>query len=662
MAANVTHDAMANAIRALSMDAVEKAKSGHPGMPMGMADAATVLYRDVLKFDAADPAWPDRDRFVLSAGHGSMLLYSLLYLTGTSLTIEDIEHFRQVGSKTPGHPEYGHTIGVETTTGPLGQGIANAVGMALAESMLAAEFGDDLVDHHTFVIAGDGCLMEGISQEAIAIAGHLKLNKLIVLYDNNHVSIDGSTSLADSVDQVARFKAAGWRAGHIDGHDPRQVLRAIRAAKRADRPTMIACKTTIGFGLPTKAGTNKAHGEAPGAAEVAGAREKLHWPYEPFVVPDDILEAWRAVGKRGKSKRNAWRRLLESKPLEVRAEFERRIAGDLPANLDEVIDLYKQKLAADAPETATRKAGEAALKVIAPAVPELITGSADLTGSNNTKVEATREITPTDKSGRYVHWGIREHGMAAACNGMAAHGGFIPSGASFLTFTDYCRPSLRLAALMKIRVCHVFTHDSIGLGEDGPTHQPVEHLAALRAMPNMFTYRPADSVETVECWQAALERKKSPAILALTRQNLPALRRTHVRENLCARGAYEISPANGKAAVSIFASGSEVSLAVAAQKILAEKGVAARVVSVPCMDLFFEQDEAYQKSVIGDAPVKVAVEAAVREGWDAIIGDGPFVGMKGYGESGPYKAVYEFFGITPQAVADAAVARLQAHA
>jgi transketolase len=658
MAADVTHDAMANAIRALSMDAVEKAKSGHPGMPMGMADVATVLFRDILKFDAADPSWPDRDRFVLSAGHGSMLLYSLLYLTGTGgLTLEDLKQFRQVGSKTPGHPEYGHTAGVETTTGPLGQGLATAVGMALAESMLAAEFGD-LVDHHTYVIASDGDLEEGISHEAISIAGHLRLNKLIVLWDNNSISIDGKTELAESTDQVARFKAAGWRAAHVDGHDPQQVLRAVRAARRADRPTMIACKTTIGFGAPTKAGTNKAHGEALGAAEIAGARQNLHWPYEPFVVPDEILEAWRAVGKRGKSKRNAWRRLLQGKPADVRAEFERRIAGSLPRNLDEVIDAYKQKLAADAPEVATRKAGEAALKVIAPAVPELITGSADLTGSNNTKVEATREITPTDKSGRYIHWGIREHGMAAACNGMAVHGGFIPSGASFLTFTDYCRPSLRLAALMKVRVCHVFTHDSIGLGEDGPTHQPVEHLAALRAMPNMFTYRPADSVETVECWQAALERPKSPAILALTRQNLPALRRTHVRENLSARGAYEISPANGKAAVSIFASGSEVSLAVAAQKILAEQGVAARVVSVPCMDLFFEQDEAYRKSVIGDAPVKVAVEAAVRQGWDAIIGDGPFVGMKGFGESGPYKAVYEFFGITPQAVAEAAMARL----
>jgi transketolase len=658
MAANVTHDEMANAIRALSMDAVEKAKSGHPGLPMGAADMATVLFRDILKFDAADPHWPDRDRFVLSAGHGSMLLYSLLYLTGTGdMAIDDLKQFRQVGSKTPGHPEFRHTVGVETTTGPLGQGIATAVGMALAETMLAAEFGD-LVDHHTYVLASDGDFMEGISQEAIAIAGHLRLNKLIVLYDDNSISIDGSTSLSDSVDQVARFKSAGWRAAHIDGHDPKQVLRALRAAKRADRPTMIACKTIIGFGLPTKAGTNKAHGEAPGAAEVAGARVKLNWPYEPFVVPEDILSTWRAVGRRGKGKRNKWRRLLKTKPPELRAEFERRIAGDLPKNLDAVIDAYKQKLAADAPEIATRKAGEAALKIIAPAVPELITGSADLTGSNNTKVEATREITPTDKSGRYIHWGIREHGMAAACNGLSLHGGFIPSGASFLCFTDYCRPSLRLAALMGIRVCHVFTHDSIGLGEDGPTHQPVEHLAALRAIPNLLMFRPADSVETVECWQAALKAETSPSILALTRQNLPALRRAHVAENLSALGAYEISPSAGKAAVSIFSSGSEVSLAVAAQKLLAEKGVAARVVSVPCMDLFFAQSESYQRSVIGDAPIKVAVEAAVRQGWDAIIGDGPFIGMKGYGASGPYKAVYEYFHITPQAVAEAALARV----
>ena len=654
-------NSMANVLRALSMDAVEKANSGHPGLPMGAADVATVLFRDVLKFDAADPQWPDRDRFVLSAGHGSMLLYSLLYLTGVGgadgLTIDDLKSFRQLGSKTPGHPEYGHTIGVEATTGPLGQGLGMAVGMALAERMLAAEFGD-IVDHRTYVLASDGDLMEGISQEAIAIAGHLKLSRLIVLYDDNSISIDGKTSLSDSVDQLGRFRSAGWRAVLIDGHDQAAVLRALRAAKRADKPSLIACKTTIGFGLPTRAGTSKAHGEAPGAAEIAGARVALHWPYEPFVVPDEILAAWRAVGAKGRAPRERWRRLFEARPAGQRAEFERRWRGDLPQALFDAIDAYKRKLAAEAPEIATRKAGEALLKVIAPVVPELITGSADLTPSNNTKVEATRDITPDDKSGRYIHWGIREHGMAAACNGLSLHGGFIASGASFLAFTDYCRPSLRLAALMGVRVTHVFTHDSIGLGEDGPTHQPVEHLAALRAVPNLLLFRPADSVETVECWQAALEARTSPSILALTRQNLPALRRAHVPENLCALGAYEISPASGEAAVSIFASGSEVSLAVAAQKILAERNVAARVVSVPCLELFLDQDEAYRVQVIGAAKVRVGVEAAVRQGWDALIGDGPFIGMTGFGASAPYKALYQHFGITPQAVVDAALARL----
>jgi len=663
MTAQVSHDAMANAIRFLSVDAVEKAKSGHPGLPMGAADVATVLFRDVLKFDAADPKWPDRDRFVLSAGHGSMLLYSLLYLTGVGgrdgLSIGDLEAFRQVGSKTPGHPEYGHTLGVETTTGPLGQGLATAVGMALAERMLAAEFGD-VVDHHTYVLASDGDLMEGVSQEAIAIAGHLKLAKLIVLYDDNGISIDGKTSLSDSVDQLMRFRSAGWRSLRVDGHDPQAILKAIKAAKRADKPTLIACRTTIGFGLPTKAGTNKAHGEAPGAVEIAGARAALKWPYDPFVVPDDVLAAWRDAGARGKVKRARWRRALAALPPERRAEFERRIRGDLPAAFDSAVDAYKRQLAADAPEMATRKSGEAALKMIAPAVPELVTGSADLTGSNNTKVPATVEISAGDMSGRYVHWGIREHGMAAACNGMALHGGFIPSGASFMAFTDYARPSLRLAALMGAHVVHVFSHDSIGLGEDGPTHQPVEHFAALRAIPNLLLWRPADAVETVECWQAALAASHSPSILALTRQNLPALRKVHVAENLSALGAYEISAVPEKATVSIFASGSEVSIAVAAQKLLAEKNVAARVVSVPCFDRFFEQSESYRKEVIGDARVKVGVEAAVRQGWDALIGDGPFVGMTSFGASGPYKQLYEYFGITAAKVAEAALARLGA--
>ena len=546
--AEVSHDAMANVIRFLSADAVEKAKSGHPGLPMGAADFATVLFRDVLKFDAADPHWPDRDRFVLSAGHGSMLLYSLLYLTGVGgaagLTIADLQAFRQLGSKTPGHPEYGHTIGVETTTGPLGQGLATAVGMALAERMLAAEFGG-VVDHHTYVLCSDGDLMEGVSQEAIAIAGHLKLAKLIVLYDDNGISIDGKTSLSDSVDQLMRFRSAGWRSLRIDGHDPKAILKALRAAKRADKPTLIACRTTIGFGLPTRAGTNKAHGEAPGAAEIAGARAALNWPYPPFVVPDEILSAWRAVGKRGKGKRARWRKAVAALAPELRAEFERRLRGDLPAGFAAAVDAYKRQLAADAPDMATRKSGEAALKVLAGGLPELVTGSADLTGSTNTLVPATREITPDDMSGRYIHWGIREHGMAAACNGMALHGGFIPSGASFMCFTDYARPAIRLSALMDIRVAHVFTHESIGLGEDGPTHQPVEQIAALRAMPHLLLLRPADAVETVECWQVALMARHSPSILGLTRPNgLPALReRPCRREQLCARARRDFAGA-----------------------------------------------------------------------------------------------------------------------
>jgi transketolase len=662
MATTPAHDSMANAIRFLALDAVEKAKSGHPGLPMGAADVATVLWRDVLKFDASDPHWPDRDRFVLSAGHGCMLLYALLYLTGVGgakgVGVEDIKQFRQVGSRTPGHPEYWCAPGVETTTGPLGQGIATAVGMAIAERMLAARF-PGIVDHHTYVLASDGDLMEGVSQEAIGIAGHLKLSRLIVFWDNNGISIDGHIPiLADNIDQVARFQSAGWNSTHIDGHDPKAILDAIHAAQTSDKPTMIACKTTIGFGLPTHAGTSKAHSDAQGPTEIAGARKNLNWPYEPFVIPDDILDAWRKAGSRGSGQREAWNRAVEALDAKQRAEFERRVRGDLPQDLDQVLDAYKRKLAGEKPEVATRKAGQATLDVIGAAVPELVTGSADLTPSNNTKFTEEKEITADDFSGRYIHWGIREHGMIAACNGISIHGGFIPSGASFFCFTDYCRPSLRLSALMRIRVVNVFTHDSIGLGEDGPTHQPIEHLASLRAMPNFYIWRPADSVETVECWQAALERQHSPSILALTRQSLPALRTTHVAENLCARGAYEIGGAEGPAAVSIFASGSEVSLAVAAQALLKGRGIAARVVSVPCMDAFFDQPEDYRRTVIGDAKVKVAVEAAVRFGWDAIIGDGPFIGMKSFGESGPYKAVFKHFGITPEAVAEAAANRL----
>ncbi|HEY1781513.1 MAG TPA: transketolase [Roseiarcus sp.] len=663
MTTSVSHDSMANAIRFLALDAVEKAKSGHAGLPMGAADVATVLWRDVLKFDASDPHWPDRDRFVLSAGHGCMMLYGLLYLTGVGgakgLGIEDLKQFRQVGSRTPGHPEYWCAPGVETTTGPLGQGIATSVGLAVAERMLAARF-PGIVDHHTYVIASDGDLMEGVSQESIGIAGHLKLSKLIVFWDDNGITIDGKRTLADNVDQVARFQSAGWNAVHIDGHDAKAILDAVHAAQNSDKPTLIACKTTIGFGLPTHAGTQKAHSDAQGPSEIAGARKTLNWPYEPFVIPDDILAAWRKVGSQGAAKREAWNSAVEALDPKLRAEFERRVRGDLPEDLDQVIDAYKKKLADEKPEAATRKAGQAALDVIGAALPELVTGSADLTPSNNTKFKDEVEIQADSFSGRYIHWGIREHGMIAACNGIALHGGFIPSGASFFCFTDYCRPSLRLSALMGIRVVNVFTHDSIGLGEDGPTHQPVEHLASLRAMPNFYIWRPADSIETVECWQAALEREHSPSILALTRQSMPAVRLTHVEENLCARGGYEVSPASGEAQVSIFASGSEVSLAVAAQAQLKEKGVAARVVSMPCFPAFFEQPEDYRRSVIGSAKVKIGVEAAVRFGWDAIIGDGPFIGMKSFGESGPYKAVYQHFGITVEAVVEAALKRLGA--
>jgi transketolase len=655
----VTHDEMANAIRALAMDAVEKAKSGHPGLPMGAADIATVLFTKVLKYDAAAASWPDRDRFVLSAGHGSMLLYALLYLTGEpSMTIEQLQRFRQLGSRTPGHPEYRHAPGVEATTGPLGQGLGMAVGMALAERRLNAEFGS-IVDHRTYVLASDGDLMEGISQEAIAIAGHLRLNRLIAFYDDNHVTIDGPTSLADSVDQVKRFQACNWNAVRIDGQDQKAILRAIRKAQKSDLPSLIACRTTIGFGAPTRAGTAKAHSEAFGPEEVAGTRRNLNWPYEPFVIPEPILAAWRTAGKRGAARRKAWYADLNHLPAAQRDEFERRVRGDLPASFGEAVIAYKRKLAEDRSPVATRKASQATLEVLAKTIPELLTGSADLTPSNNTKVAGMADIGPSSYSGRYVHWGVREHGMAAAVNGIALHGGFIPSGASFLTFSDYCRPALRLSALMGIRAIEVFTHDSIGLGEDGPTHQPVEHLAALRAIPNLLVFRPADRTETLECWQLALQAKTSPSILALTRQNLPFVRHEFSLENLSAAGAYELAPADGgPAKVSIFASGSEVSIALEARSILAARQIFARVVSVPCMTLFSQQDRDQRQKIIGDAPLRVGVEAAVRQGWDAIIGeDGIFIGMTGFGASAPYKDVYNYFNITPEAVAEAATRR-----
>lgn len=653
---------MANAIRALAMDAVEKANSGHPGLPMGAADIATVLFTQFLKFDARDPKWADRDRFVLSAGHGSMLLYALLYLTGNeAMTIDQIKNFRQLGSLTPGHPENFITPGIEMTTGPLGQGISTAVGMALAERHLAAEFGGDIVDHYTYVLASDGDLMEGISQEAIALAGHLKLNKMIVLFDDNGISIDGAISLSDSVDQVKRFEAAGWAAERIDGHNHDAIVDAIARAQKSDRPTLIACKTTIAFGAPTKAGTSKSHGSPLGAEEIAGARKQLNWDAPPFEIPADILEAWRAAGSRGAAVHAEWAKKLASKDAGQRAEFERRMKGDLPAKaLKDAVAKMKAALAEAPKDIATRTASERALEVLIPAVPEMVGGSADLTGSNNTRIKDMVAISANNYGGRYVNYGIREHGMAAAMNGMALHGGIIPYSGTFLVFSDYLRPSLRLAALMGERVIHVLTHDSIGLGEDGPTHQPVEHVAALRAIPNLNVFRPCDTVETLECWQLALEAKDRPSVLALTRQNLPQLRRSNDADNKCAAGAYEISKADGEAKVSIFASGSEVSLAVEAQKLLAARGIATRVVSVPCMDLFLEAPEAVRAALIGNAPVKVGVEAAIRQGWDAIIGsDGIFVGMSGFGASAPYKTLYSHFGITAEAVATAAEARLK---
>lgn len=654
------HDKLANAIRALAMDGVEQAKSGHPGLPMGAADIATVLFTRVMKYDAADPRWPDRDRFVLSAGHGSMLLYALLYLTGTpGMELDDLKKFRQLESKTPGHPENFMTTGVETTTGPLGQGLATAVGMAMAERMLAAEFGRTVVDHHTYVLASDGDLMEGISQEAIALAGHQKLGKLIVLWDDNGISIDGPLSISDSVDQVARFKACGWRAERVDGHDPDAIEAAIRRAQKSSKPTMIACKTVIGFGAPKKAGTSKAHGEPLGAEELAAAKQKLGITGGAFEIAADLLKAWRGFGAAGTNAHANWKSRFGLLSERKRAEFERRLAHKVPAKLDKAILAHKKALIANPVTVATRKASELALDAIVPVMPELVSGSADLTPSNNTKAKGLEDFTPKTPKGRYIRYGIREHGMAAAMNGITLHGGFRPAGGTFLVFADYARPSMRLAALMGLPVSYVMTHDSIGLGEDGPTHQPVEHLASLRAMPNMRVFRPADAIETAEAWQLALERTDGPTVLALSRQNLPQLRSDGTAKNRSAAGAYELLPAEGgKAQVTLFASGSELEIAVAARRLLAEKGVRARVVSVPSLELLLEQDEATRAAIIGTSPVKIAVEAGVRFGWDAVIGDdGGFVGMASFGASGPYKDVYKHFGITPDAVVAAAMKR-----
>jgi transketolase len=650
---------LANAIRALSLDAVERAKSGHPGLPLGMADAATVLFTHFLKFDPTNPRWPDRDRFVLSGGHGSMLLYSLLYLTGYAApTLDDIKNFRQVGSPCAGHPEYGHAPGIETTTGPLGQGLANAVGMALAERSVNARFGDELVDHKTYVIASDGDLMEGISHEAISLAGHLRLSKLIVLWDDNQITIDGALSLSDSSNVRQRFEAAGWVTDQCDGHDARDVHRALDAAQAAQRPVLIACKTVIGFGMPTRAGTQKAHSDAPGAEEVAGAKKALDLPAADFTLHDGVLEEWRAVGKRCKPAFAAWsgRKAASGHA----AEFDAAIAGELPKSLAGAIAELKQTLSAERPNAGTRRTSERVLDVVNALLPGTVGGSADLTPSNNTKTKNIADIKPGDFKGRYIHYGIREHAMAAAMNGMALHGGIIPYGGTFLVFSDYMRPSIRLAALMGVRVIFVMTHDSIGVGEDGPTHQPVEHLAALRAIPNLTVIRPADAVETAEAWEIALNQSKGPTLLALSRQDVPTLRTEHSSANRVLQGAYEIAVSEN-AKITFLATGSEVGLALQAREMLKADGIAARVVSMPCWSLFEQQSETYREAVLGKGTVKIAVEAAVREGWDRYIGPhGRFVGMHGFGASGPYKNVYKHFALTPEAAADAARAALQA--
>ncbi|WP_421693995.1 transketolase [Aestuariivirga sp.] len=645
---------MANAIRALSMDAVQKANSGHPGLPMGTADIATVLFTQFLKFDASDPHWPDRDRFILSAGHGSMLLYSLLYLTGYSdMTIDDIRNFRQLGARTAGHPEYGHATGIETTTGPLGQGIANAVGFAIAERHLNAAFGDGIVNHKTYALVGDGCLMEGISQEAITLAGHLKLKNLIVLWDDNGISIDGKLSMTDSTNQIARFAASGWAVSAVDGYNAGEISAALAAAQDADRPVFIACKTVIGYGAPTKSGTSGAHGSPLGPEEIAGARKALGWDYEPFVVPNELIDAWRKAGSRGAADRAAWTARLAASPK--KEEFTRRNAGTLPANFDAVIAGYKQELAKNPPALATRNSSQNALDVINAAVPETVGGSADLTGSNNTKSKELKPLNAADYGGRYIYYGIREHAMAAAMNGLALHGGVIPYGGTFLVFTDYCRPAIRLSALMQQRVIYVMTHDSIGLGEDGPTHQPVEHMAALRVIPNLAVYRPCDAVETAECWQLALQDATRPSVLALTRQKLKPARIAYVEENLCAKGAYVVAPAEGASHIVIFASGSEVEIAIAAKAKLDAAGKPTRVVSVPSMENFAQQDAAYQAELMGHEKIRIAIEAGVRTGWDRFIGtEGTFIGMTGFGASGPAEQLYEHFGITADAVVKAA--------
>ncbi len=655
-----THKEMANAIRFLSVDAVQAAKSGHPGMPMGMADVATVLFTQFLKFDPKAPKWQDRDRFVLSAGHGSMLIYSLLHLTGYKVSNKDLRNFRQLGAKTAGHPEYGHVDGIETTTGPLGQGITTAVGFALAEKMLARRHGARAVDHYTYAIAGDGCLMEGISQEAISVAGHLKLNKLIVMWDDNDICIDGSTDMTTTDDQCKRFEASGWDTQAIDGHNPAAIKRALTKARKSARPSLIACKTVIGYGAPTKAGTHDTHGAPLGEAEVKGMREGLGWHHGPFVVPENILDAWRKAGARGAKGRQSWEKRIGE--MKGASAFKRAAAGKLPAGWENKLDAFKARMAKEQPKLATRQASGKVLEVLTAAIPAMIGGSADLTGSVNTKTSSTKSITNKDFSGRYIHYGVREHAMGAIMNGLALHGGFIPYSGTFAVFADYMKGAMRLSALMGQRVIYVLTHDSIGLGEDGPTHQPVETLAMLRAMPNFNVMRPCDVVETAECWQIALEQDKTPSGMVLTRQGLAPQRTTHRKSNLSARGAYVLAEAKGGAAkrkVTLLATGSEVEIAMAARDTLQKGGTPTAVVSMPCWELFDAQSPAYRRKVLGEGTARVGVEAAMRFGWDKYVGpDGGFVGMTGFGASAPATDLYKHFGITAENVVAEAKARL----
>ncbi len=654
--ANPDHWAKASAIRALTLDAVHAANSGHSGMPMGMADVATVLFEKHLKFDASAPNWPDRDRFILSAGHGSMLLYSLLHLTGyADMTIDEIKNFRQWGARTAGHPEYGHASGIETTTGPLGQGISNAVGFAMAEEIQRARYGRKIVDHYTYVIAGDGCLMEGVSQEAIGLAGRHQLGKLIVLWDNNNITIDGTVELSDRTDQVMRFKASGWQVIEIDGHDPAAIDAALTKAKKSRKPTMIACKTHIALGHAAQ-DTSKGHGALTDPDQLAAAKEAYGWTTGPFVVPDDVKSAWEKIGARGAANRADWESRLAAIPDRRREDFNRAYALEAPKRLAPTIRALKKQASEAAHKVATRKSSEMVLEVVNPIMSETVGGSADLTGSNNTKTGDLGVFDPENRKGRYVYWGIREHGMAAAMNGMALHGGVRPYGGTFMCFTDYARPAMRLAALMKIPTVFVMTHDSIGLGEDGPTHQPVEHLAISRATPNTRVFRPADTVETAEAWELALTSKETPSVLSLTRQNLPTVRTEHKQKNLTSQGAYVLAEAETKRQVILIASGSEVEIALAARTRLEADGIGTRVVSMPCMELFAEQDETYRRRVLPAGPVRVGIEAAVRQGWDRwLLGErgreakAGFIGMDSFGASAPAEELYEKFGITAEA-------------